>query len=138
MNRKLVLQIEVLLDAFNTVKGENGEATMILFHGNFTSEYGSGVVLPGGVDTQVEYKGQKRSLSARYILQGTDKAGKVFNIFVENNGECSGDMPFITTPKVLTDCKDLAFLEKDLLQGEVHSAGEGKVLIKIFICNNGA
>ncbi len=132
MNKKLVLQIEVSLDAFNTVKGQNGEATMILFHGNFSSDYGCGVVLPGGVDTQVEYKGQCRKLSARYILQGTDKAGKVFNIFVENNGECGGDMPFITTPKVLTDSSELAFLEKASLCGEVHSAGEGKVLIKIF------
>lgn len=133
MNKKLVLQIEVLLDAFNTVKGENGEATMILFHGNFVSDYGNGVVLPGGVDTQIEYKGQKRKLSARYILQGKDNNGNLFNIFVENNGVCTGDMPFITTPKVLTDCKELAFLEKADLYGEVHSAGEGKVLIKIFV-----
>ena len=132
MNKTQILEIEVLLDAFYSVKGKSGTAEMILFHGNFTSDFGCGTVLPGGVDTQIEYFGQKRTLSARYILQGKSKTGKNFNIFIENNGECSGDIPFFTKPKILTDCKELEFLETAPLHGEVYPAGDGKVIIKIF------
>jgi hypothetical protein len=59
---------------------------MILFHGDADCDNFHGKVLPGGVDTQVQYQGEKRSLSARYILEGTDIDGCSCRIFVENEG----------------------------------------------------
>lgn len=83
-----VLRIDVVLDRIETVQGAGGEVTMILFHGNFNCELGSGKVLPGGVDTQTQRWGEDKFLSARYILEGKDQNQKPFRIFVENNGIC--------------------------------------------------
>ena len=46
---KLVLYIDVDIDSSMDVKGSNGEATMILFHGSCDCDNFKGKILPGGV-----------------------------------------------------------------------------------------
>lgn len=127
-----ILTIDVILDQVETVKGASGEATMILFHGTFSCEAGTGRVLPGGVDTQVEERGKERTLSARYILEGTDKEKKPFRIFVENNGTCREGLPLTTSPVIYTDKEELQWMEKEKLTGVVEGSGENKVQIRIY------
>ena len=81
-----VLTINVRITAINEVKGNAGTARMILFDGDAASEYFTGTILPGGVDTQKDKPGEGTLLSARYILEGTDYKGESCRIFIENNG----------------------------------------------------
>ncbi len=126
------LLIDVILDQIETVKGAIGEATMIFFHGTFSCEAGTGRVLPGGVDTQIQKQGEKRRLSARYILEGTCKDGGLFRIFVENNGVCKEGLPLTTCPVIYTDREELQWMEREKLTGVVESGGENEVLIRIY------
>ena len=123
---KLVLQIEVDIDQSYNVRGSNGSATMILFHGKSNCENFKGEILPGGVDTQKEIGGNARTLSARYCLEGTDKTGTMCHIFIENNGNMGK-----TTPTILTDSAALKFLETAKLSGTIGMRAGG-VLISIY------
>lgn len=127
-----ILRIDVILDRTETVQGAGGEAVMILFHGTFSGEAGTGVVLPGGVDTQIQRRGEARSLSARYMLEGQDKNGKPFRIFVENNGICTEGEAITTHPVIYTDLKELQWLEQENLTGVVEGCGENSVQIRIY------
>lgn len=127
-----VLRIDVVLDRMETVRGTEGEVTMILFCGNFSCDLGKGEVLPGGVDTQICRKGEDKKLSARYILQGVDKQGETFRLFVENNGVCRKKAPLITSPVIYTDRSELKWMEQEKLVGTVEGNGENKVVIKIY------
>lgn len=127
-----ILQIDVILDQVEIVSGASGEAVMILFHGTFTCEAGKGMVLPGGVDTQIQRQGEERILSARYILEGMDKDNQPFRIFVENNGICRDGLPLTTSPVIYTDREELQWMEREKLTGTVESRGEGRVLIRIY------
>lgn len=129
MDKKEVIIVNVLLDTFDEVHSDIADVTMIGFHGTFTSEAMNGIVLPGGVDTQVEYKGETRSLSARYILEGQID-GETYRVFVENNGFII-DGEIKTTPKVITNCPQLKYLESAELSGTVEGA-EGGVTVHIF------
>lgn len=127
-----VLRIDVVLDQIETVEGAGGEITMILFHGTFSCELGSGRVLPGGVDTQIQRKGEEKSLSARYILEGKDEEQKPFRIFVENNGICKDGEVLRTNPAIYTDAEELQWMEQEKLSGIVEGGEENKVQIRIY------
>ena len=70
---KEVLTIQVSTWQMIGVKGKTAEAGMILFDGFCDCENFKGRILPGGVDTQKSFYPEARSLSARYILEGTDR-----------------------------------------------------------------
>lgn len=127
-----VLRIDVILDQIETVQGAGGEVTMILFHGTFECELGSGRVLPGGVDTQIQKRGENKNLSARYILEGKDEEQKPFRIFVENNGLCTDGEALRTYPVIYTDAEELQWMEREQLSGIVEGSGENKVQIRIY------
>lgn len=127
-----VLRIDVILDQIETVQGAGGEVVMILFHGTFSCEAGTGKVLPGGVDTQIKRRGEEKSLSARYILEGQGKDHKPFRIFVENNGICTDGEPLRTRPVIYTDAKELQWMEQEKLTGIVEGGGDNKVQIRIY------
>lgn len=127
-----VLEINVILDQTETVDGAGGQVTMILFHGTFTCSLGSGKILPGGVDTQIGRAGEARTLSARYILEGEDREGRIFHIFVENNGVCREGELLKTTPVIFADAQELQWMEQEELTGTVKGNGEGSVLIEIY------
>lgn len=127
-----ILRIDVVLDQIERVQGAGGEVTMIFFHGTFSCEAGTGKVLPGGIDTQIQKRGEGRSLSARYILEGQGKEHKPFRIFVENNGICVEGKPLTTYPVIYTDAKELQWMEQAELTGIVEGSGENNVRIKIY------
>lgn len=127
------LEINVILDQTVTVDGAGGQAAMLLFHGTFTCGLGSGIILPGGVDTQIGRTGEARTLSARYILEGRDRADRPFHIFVENNGVCREGEPLTTSPVIFTDAPELQWMEREKLTGTVKGNGEGSVLIEIYV-----
>lgn len=132
MDTKELIRVYVRLKEIHSVETEEATITMILFDGEFECELGKGVVLPGGVDTQKHMKGEPKTLSARYILEGCDKQGKTFHIFVENNGVDDGSPVFYTTPAITTDAAELKWMEKEPLMGTVEGDGDMRVLIKIY------
>lgn len=133
---KEILKVHVILDQVINVNGMSAQATMILFHGTFSGACGEGIILPGGVDTQIEKNGEVRTMSARYVLEGTDPEGKKYHLFVENNGICRPDAPMVTKPVIYTDRSELQWIEDMKLEGTVEPAGENQVLITIGSMEN--
>ena len=127
---KLVLSIEVDLDETIEVKGSNGKATMIKFHGKSECDNFKGEILPGGIDTQKQIGGNALTLSARYILEGYDNTGTFCHIFIENNGSFE-DGQIKTKPIIITDSYALKWLETADLYGTV-TGREGGVLISFY------
>ena len=126
-----ILSIDVTITGMEEVKGKTREALMILFSGNAAGPYFSGKILPGAVDTQQQEAGAVRTLSARYILEGTDSAGQSCRIFIENTGVIGeNESSFKTIPVIATNSKTLAWMETAKLEGEVIPLESGvKVLI---------
>lgn len=136
MNDRLVMEIFVKIDfaAVSQLEGTAGSAIMIPFGGTVSGELFSGIVLPGGVDTQVVDVNGVRHMSARYMLDGRDQTGAQCRIYVENNGHFPKDepMPFKTVPTFITDSTALAkYLHGHIFRGEGHPWEDG-VVIKIF------
>ena len=129
---KEILTINVNLTDIFEVKGKSAEAVMINFGGDAKSEFFKGVLLPGGVDTQKEFYPERRTLSARYILEGKDMEGEKCRIFIENNGTAD-ENKFVheTTPRIITDSKALSWMETATLKGTLEPK-EGGVIIHIF------
>lgn len=127
-----VLTFEVEIIGSESVKGKSGEAAMILFGGYADCENFKGKILPGGVDTQTEWQGAARTLSARYILEGVDREGQSCRIFVENTGVLQEEGITRTMPRILTDSTALAYLEQEKLCGTITPAEKG-VTIHIFV-----
>ena len=127
---KLVLSIEVDIDESIEVKGSNGKAVMIKFHGKSQCENFNGEILPGGIDTQKQIGNGALSLSARYILEGKDYTGTFCRIFIENNGSFeNGEMK--TKPIIVTDSYALKWLETADLYGTI-TGRDGGVLISFY------
>lgn len=100
-----------------TVNGDTGKATMIHFKGSSDCANFKGTVISDSVDTRLKYNGQIETLSARYILSGTDANGNPCNIYVENNG--IDDNGMVTEPIVISDNPDFAWIETAKLHGTV-------------------
>ena len=136
MADKEVLVIKVRIDptAVTAFRGPAGEVVAIPFTGEAEGEIFNGTVRPGAVDTQRVNLSGVRHMSARYILEGTDKAGEHCHIFIENNGWFdSMSMPFKTVPTIMTDSKTLApYLHSNRFRGEGHAGEGGVLLIKYF------
>ncbi len=130
---KEILRIDVILDRVQEMQGAGARIAMILFHGTFVCEWGTGTVMPGGVDTQIQRTGEDTVLSARYILEGRDENGQLFHIFIENNGVCKEGSPIRTKPVIYTDMEALQWIEKVRLTGTVENSGENAVQIKVFL-----
>lgn len=129
---KEILTILIIIGQTFMVRNDKGDSVnFINFSGNAQSEYFTGDVMPGGVDTQkmnAEYSG----LSARYILKGKDKAGQDCSIFIENNGKFGAEY---TRPVIVTDSKELGFLnDASHLKGKLDFAGGG-LKIRIYYCD---
>ena len=94
-----------------TLKGRHEEVIMIPFSGAVTGRLFQGTVENCGVDTQILDAAGVRRLSARYMMTGTDMAGRPARIYVENNAICTGGdvpMPFRSIPVFYTDSEALA------------------------------
>ncbi|NGZ76521.1 DUF3237 family protein [Saccharibacillus alkalitolerans] len=131
-----VLTVHVVIqDSVNLQNDLGDSVVMISFTGHATGEYFEGTVMSGGVDTQIIGAGGGRhSLSARYMLRGTDHAGQECDLYIENNGEIDPavtDVLFRTTPRIITNSKALSFLNRALLVGEGLPSESG-VEIRIY------
>lgn len=135
MADKLILQINVEINGaeVSALKAGGLEVVMIPFSGTAEGEIFNGVVCKGGVDTQRVNLSGVRHMSARYMLDGEDKAGNKCKIFIENNGWFDSiSMPFKTVPTFITDSPVLApYLHQNKFRGEGHPAQNG-VCIKLF------
>ena len=102
------------------VQGHRGTITAIHFDAKGECENFNGKTVANGkndCDTRFKIPGRVESLSARYILDGTDKNGNPCRIYVENNGVDNNGMT--TEPTIITDSPDYAWVETAPLHGTV-------------------
>lgn len=127
-----ILTIQVNITETFVVKGKTAEASMITFEGYCDCENFKGKILPGGVDSQKECYPNAKRLSARYMMEGTDKEGKACRIFIENNGEVNKKGIVETTvPQIITDSECLSWMEQVQLIGTI-TPREAGITIHIF------
>lgn len=127
-----ILTIHVVIGNICEVKGNVGLARMICFSGKAEGSGFKGKVLPGGADTQRQTGAAPLQLSARYILEGQDSAGKKCRIFIENQGTADADGNVRqTTPSIITDSTALSWMETAKLTGTIEPWWKG-VIIHIF------
>lgn len=126
-----ILKLHINITGGNTVKSAKGQINMVMFDGWCEGVF-NGKIMAGGVDTQVFLANTDKpgTLSARYMLEGTDQEGKACTMFIENNGIFGKDC-VTTTPKIFTDSENLRYLEEADLYGTLEGQENG-VLITIF------
>ena len=117
--QKLILNIDITGGEY--LKTPAGDVGMVFFGGSCGGELFTGNILGGGVDTQ-HFSSEKSTLSARYMLEGTDFAGQKCRIFIENNAVIGEER---TYPSVLTDSEALSWLNTEPLSGRMINGGEG-------------
>ncbi len=110
------------------VKGKEKTTNQILFDGKVEGGFFNGIVLPGGVDTQVYNSDGSGTLSARYTLEGVDDCGQKCRIFVQNEAPVGAQR---TAPKLITDSKSLSWIEQKECYGTLECLRD-EVLIKVF------
>lgn len=115
-----ILKIKIQITACEEVAGDP-TVKMISFTGSVEGKYFCGKVLEGGVDTQTLDKNGNGTVSARYMLEGSDCENNRCRIFIENNGEIkNGDIGH-TTPEIITDSPVLAPLLEKRIYGKLYS-----------------
>lgn len=125
MNEIITILISIL--GSSMVVGGDETVNFVPFSGEAKSEYFQGKVVDGGVDTQT-YTKTGGTLSARYVLEGTDCSGKKCKIFIENNGKVGEEF---THPRIVTDSDTLKFLNNANLKGKLDSTN-GQLTIRIY------
>jgi len=127
MDYEKVFTVHINIKKTIELKNDDGDSVvMISFSGDASGKYFHGVVLDGGIDTQVVGNyGDRHTLSARYMLEGKDHTGEACRIYIENNGDVHKhrkDSSFRTFPNMITNSKALSFLNHELFVGEgVHT-----------------
>ena len=122
----LIFKLRIDVTGVQEVAGEKQTARMILFGGACEGDFFQGVIEAGGVDTQIDSRDGTGTLSARYMLHGTDRDGNPARVFIENNALFGQ----VTRPRVLTDSPALRFLESTPLQGRIANEN-GQLIIYI-------
>lgn len=112
-----ILRLHINVKEVVEVKGFAGTGRLVLFDGTAEGKYFTGTIANGGVDTQKEIKEPAiGTLSARYIINGTDSKGNSCGLFVENNGVFGEEY---TSPKIYTNSEDLKWMEGVELKGKI-------------------
>ncbi|MCR4658446.1 MAG: DUF3237 family protein [Lachnospiraceae bacterium] len=107
---------------------EGTKYRQILFDGRAEGEAFNGKILPGGVDTQIEYPDGSGSLSARYMLEGTDGEGALCHMYIDNSAALGEET---THPKILSDSRFLRRLKDVKLKGRMINDDDGlRIIIK--------
>ncbi len=127
MSKKLVLTINVRTYVAEVLESDSARVVMIPFDGEAVGEYFSGKTVGQSVDTQIA-NGGNYSLSARYMLEGTDFNGKKCRLFIENNGASMDNCK----PIIYTDSNALSFLENTELSSVVECVENG-VVVRIYM-----
>lgn len=123
-----ILWLYINLTEINEVVSNNVTAKMLLFDGTCKSDIFNGTILHGGVDTQMVYPDGTGTLSARYIVEGTDSKGNPCRLFIENNAKLGADQ-IVTEPKIVTDSKELKWLETAKLVGRIEHGEQLTIVI---------
>jgi hypothetical protein len=127
---ELILEIEVALTGAYDVKGHGMDICMLPFTAVARGTYFNGKILGEGVDTQKIEKDGSMTLSARYMMEGTDHTGAACRIFIENNGNNhSGEL--LCWPKIVTDSAALKEWENAKLSGKIEGISGG-VIVRIY------
>lgn len=121
-----IITISVTTYEAEALEGKASRVVMIPFSAVASGEYFTGNTVANGVDTQIT-TGNGFSLSARYMLEGTDRSGRKCRLFIENNGTSLENCK----PRIYTDSEELAFLENAELTATVECVEKG-VVIKIY------
>ena len=127
---ELIMVINVKTYEAQTLEGNNAKVVMIPFSAEAEGKYFNGTTVAEGIDTQI-ISDSSFSVSARYMLEGTDCLGEKCRLFIENNGSSFDNC----VPKIYTDSKALAFLEAARLNAEVEGIEKG-VIIRIYAHDN--
>lgn len=126
--KELILSIKVRCLESIGVKGTDTEVVMVPFTGEAYGEYFSGSIVGTGVDTQKhDIKSGEWNLSARYMLQGTDRYGKECRIFIDNSLHDENGWH----PMLVTDSEGLSEWERLPLTASVDGTENG-VLVRIY------
>lgn len=120
-----ILRIHIQLGDALALDSPSAGVRMIPFGGWCDSALFKGKVLPGGVDTQLFPDEKRGTLSARYMLEGVDSAGKSCKLFIENEANLEPGKETITTPSVKTDSECLSWLETASLYGTMEFQNKG-------------
>lgn len=123
---ELIMTINVTTYDAQVLEGADSKVVMIPFSAQATGSYFNGQTVADGVDTQIS-TGDGFTLSARYMLQGTDRSGSSCRLFIENNGTSLNDC----RPRIFTDSRELAFLHDAELKADVKCVENG-VVVSIF------
>lgn len=128
MDKKPIIIINVTTYDVQILEGTEASVIMIPFSAETVGEYFTGHTICNSVDTQIKKKDGSFSLSARYMMEGTDGSGNKCRLFIENNGTSMDDCK----PKIYTDSAELSFLEKSELSATVDCEKNG-VIIRIYV-----
>lgn len=129
-----VLRIKVKVDGCHELASKPRGARLLPFSGSCESPLFHGTILPGGVDAQVDAAPGQGSLSARYMLEGTDAEGKPCRLYIDNSAVTREGVDTVTHPRVMTDSAALKWLETASLQGRIESK-DGHLEIVISSAN---
>ena len=127
MNGDLLLEIQVRTLPSQRVNGKTRDILMIPFTGTASGPWFTGQVIGQGMDTQKISKAGKAALSARYMLEGTDKSGQSCRVFIENQGCPQSGL----VPRIVTDSPLLRPWETADLFSTLEIPGDC-VIIRIF------
>ena len=125
-----ILRIKINVTSSSEVTGDM-TVRMIGFTGTCDGEYFCGTVLSGGIDTQKLDLNGNGTLSARYMLEGTDCENRQCHIFIENNAVIQNGIIGRTAPEIVTDSSVLNRLLHKKTYGALDSTDAG-LLISIF------
>lgn len=122
-----LLKIKVEITDVVEVVGED-TVRMVSFTGSCCGDYFNGRILPGGVDTQTIHKDGNGTLSARYMMEGTDLTGARCRVYIENNAKTVAGVCERTYPRITTDSPALRKLLRGDLYGMVEPHDDGIVI----------
>ncbi|MCH5201397.1 MAG: DUF3237 domain-containing protein [Oscillospiraceae bacterium] len=125
-----ILRIKINITSTSEVTGDM-TVKMVGFNGICDGEYFCGRVTDGGIDTQKLDCNGNGTLSARYMLEGTDCENRQCHIFVENNAVIQNGIIGRTTPEIITDSSALNRLLQKKIYGTLDSNEEG-LWVSIF------
>lgn len=125
-----ILRIKINVTSSSEVTGDM-TVKMVGFTGICDGEYFCGRVLDGGIDTQKLDRNGNGTLSARYMLEGTDCENRQCHVFVENNAVVQNGIIGRTTPEIVTDSSVLKRLLQKKIYGTLDS-NDGGLFVSIF------
>lgn len=125
--KELLLSVRVDIAEPAKVQGKHMRVAMLPFTGNGYGDYFNGEIIGTGCDTQKIPSVGLPTLSARYMLQGTDKDGQECKVFIENtlHDERGWHPIIVTDSKCLSEWEDL-----DLIA--TVDGAPGGVLVRIY------